>query len=132
MQNQIPNTERLDDLHPARFLRASDLLERWKVQSLTVTISRYTREETIPNPKDIDPSTNKPKVIMQPVLYFISKDGSEFPRGYLVSAKADVEALKQATKAETVGETIGKQIKIIVGEHRKKEVLRIDPTPTEK
>lgn len=127
----IPTTERLDDLHPARFLKVADLLERWKVQSVTVTISRMTREETIPNPKEIDPATNKPKVVTQPVLYFKTKSGEEFPRGYLLSAGVDVQSLKTATNAETVGELVGKQIKITVGEHRKKAVLRIDPNPVQ-
>lgn len=128
----IPTTERLDDLHPARFLKVADLLERWKVQSVTVTISRMTREETIPNPKEIDDVTKKPRVVIQPVLYFKTKDGKEFPRGYLLSAGVDVQSLKSATNAETVGDVVGKQIKIIVGEHRKKAVLRIDPNPIQK
>lgn len=118
----------LDDLHPARFLKVSDLLERWKVQSLPVTISRLAQEETIPNPRDIDPATNKPRVVTQPVLYFLQKDGAEFPRGYLLSAGVDVESLKSATKAQTVGELIGKRILITVGQHKGKAVLRIAPT----
>ena len=125
-----PNTL-LDDLHPKRFLQVSDLLERWNVQQLTVTISRMMSEETVPNPKDVDPQTNKPRVVMQPVLYFKTKTGTEFPRGYLVSAQVDVESLKSATSARTAGEVIGKKIIITVGEHRKQAVLRIAPVAPE-
>lgn len=132
----IPNQTRIDDLHPSRFIKVSDLLDRWNVQSLTVTISRMESEETIPNPKDLDPATadqknpnGKPRVVLQPVLYFKTKTGDEYPRGYLLSAQVDVQSLKSATKAATVGELIGKRIVIIVGEHRKKAVLRISPMP---
>jgi len=125
-----PNTL-LDDLHPKRFLQVSDLLERWKVQQLIVTISRMMSEETVPNPKDVDPQTNKPRVVMQPVLYFKTKTGTEFPRGYLVSAQVDVESLKSSTSARTTGELIGKKIIIFVGEHRKQAVLRISPVAPE-
>jgi hypothetical protein len=129
-------TTRIDDLHPSRFLKVTDLTERWKVAQLTVTIARIMSEETIPNPTDLDPTTadrknpnGKPRIIMQPVLYFNTKSGAPFPRGYLVSAQVDLQSLKSATKAETVGEMIGKKITIIVGEHRKKAVLRISPMP---
>lgn len=119
----------LDDLHPARFLKVTDLTDRWKVAQLTVTISRMTYEETIPNPADIDPTTRKPRVVMQPVLYFMSKNGGEFPRGYLLSAQVDIQSLKSATGAQTVGEVIGKRIVIITGEHKRKAVLRISAMP---
>jgi hypothetical protein len=125
----IPANTRLDDLHPSRFLKVADLLERWKVQNVTVTISRLTMEETVPNPKDIDETTRKPRIVMQPVLYFTTKTGGEYPRGYLLSAKADVTALMSATNAETAGETIGKRITIITGEHKRQVVLRISPMP---
>ena len=125
-----PNTL-LDDLHPSRFLKVADLLERWKVQRLAVTISRLSQEETIPNPQDVDPDTRKPRVVMQPILYFKTKTGTEFPRGYLLSAKADIESLKTATGAKTAGELIGKRVIIFVSEHRKKAVLRIAPTQPE-
>jgi len=132
-----PNTL-LDDLHPKRFLQVSDLLERWNVQQLIVTISRMMSEETVPNPKDLDPKTadkqhpnGKPRVVMQPVLYFKTKAGAEFPRGYLVSAQVDVESLKSSTGARTTGEVIGKKIIIFVGEHRKQAVLRISPVKPE-
>ena len=125
----IPPDELIDDLHPARFLKVTDILDRWKVRDLVVTISRMTREPTTPNPNDIDPETKKPRVVTQPVLYFKTRTGPEFPRGYLVSAKADTESLKAATGARTVGELGGKRIRIVVGEHRRKAVLRIDPQP---
>jgi len=127
--NQIPDSTLLDDLHPARFLKVDDLINRWKIQNITVTISRMTKEETTPNPSDIDQTTRKPRVVMQPVLYFRTKTNGEFPRGYLLSAKVDVESLKTSTAAQTVGQLAGKQIKIIVSEHRHRAVLRIDPQP---
>jgi hypothetical protein len=119
----------LDDLHPKRFLQVTDLLDRWHVQALTVTISRMTREETVPQPGDIDPATRKPRVVTQPVLYIQTKAGTEFPRGYLLSAAVDIAALKSATQAHTVGDLVGKRISITVGEHKRKAVLRISPTP---
>lgn len=126
----IPSNTLLDDLHPKRFLQVADLLDRWKVQAVAVTISRLAQEETIPNVKDIDDATRKPRVVVQPVLYFQQKDGKEFPRGYLLSAAVDVESLKNATKAATVGELIGKRVTITVGQHKGKAVLRINPNPT--
>lgn len=122
----------LDDLHPARFLKVADLLERWKVSSLTVSISRVMSEETTPKPGDIDPATRKARVVLQPVIYFKTKTGGEFPRGYLLGAKVDVEALKSSTGAKSVGELAGKVIEITVGEHKGKAVLRISPTPATK
>ena len=134
----IQPTTLLDDLHPKRFLQVSDLLERWKVQQLAVTISRMMSEETVPNPKDLDPKTadkqhpnGKPRIVMQPVLYFATRTGQEFPRGYLVSAQVDVESLKSSTGARTAGELIGKKIIIYAGEHRKQAVLRISPVAPE-
>lgn len=130
-----PNTP-IDDLHPARFLKVSDLLERWKVQNITVEIALLQWETTIPNPKDLDPATadqrnpkGKPREVTQPVLYFRTKSGEIFPRGYLVSSKADTESLKSATQAVKVGDMLGKRITIKVGEHRHQAVLRIDPQP---
>lgn len=125
----IPQNVLLDDLHPSRFLKVGDLLDRWKVRDIVVTISRMTNETTIPNPKDIDPETRKPREVLQPVLYFATKSGTEYPRGYLLSARVDVESLKAATSAHTVGDLIGKKIKITVGEHNRNAVLRIDPAP---
>ena len=127
----IPANTFLDDLHPSRFLKVADLLERWHVQSVTVTISRLTNEDTIPNPKDIDPDTNKPRIVVQPVLYFKTKTGEEFGHGYLLSAAVDVQNMKKATGAHTVGELTGKRIIINVGEFKHKAVLRIDPKPVE-
>jgi hypothetical protein len=125
----IAPTTLLDDLHPSRFLKPSDLLDRWHVQAITVEIDAMQIEDTIPNPKDIDPSTNKPRVIPQPVLYFKTKTGERFPRGYLLSAGIDVASLKASTGARTTGELVGKRITITVGEHKRQAVLRISPQP---
>lgn len=127
MTKPIPDNTLLDDLKPSRFLRVEDLTERWKVQSLTVTIVRVVWEETTPNPKDIDPETKKPRVVDQPVLFFKNKKGEEFPRGFLVSAKEHIAELKSATGAKTKGDLIGKRITIVIGEHKKQPVLRISP-----
>ena len=123
-----PNTQ-IDDLHPARFLKPADLIDRWKVQSITVTIAAFQWESTVPNPRDIDPATRKPREVTQPVLYFRTKSGDTFPRGYLLSSKYDVLTLKSATNAATIGETIGKRITINLAQFKDKTVLRIDPTP---
>ena len=125
----ISPTTLLDDLHPSRFLKVADLLERWMIQQLTVTISRLANEDTIPNPKQLDPATHKPVVITQPVLYFTAKSGQEFPRGYLLSAGADIQALKSATGAREVQDLTSKKITIKVSEWKGKAVLRIDPKP---
>jgi len=130
-----PNTP-LDDFHPSRFLKVTDLTERWKLKSITVTISRVMDEPTVPNPKDLDPTTadarnprGKPRIVIQKAFYFLTKHGTEWQSGYLLSAKVDDESLKKATKAETAGELIGKRVVIIVSEHRGNPVLRISPLP---
>lgn len=118
------------DLKTPRFLTPEDLTERWKVQSVDVEISRFTVEDTWPSMKDIDPATKKPKVKEATVMYFKStKTGQEYSRGMMIDAKENRDALKEATGAKTVGDLIGKRVTIIVGEFRKKPVLRISPTP---
>jgi hypothetical protein len=129
MNNQLAPTTLLDDLHPSRYIKPADLIDRWHVQQVTVTISRMTNEDTIPNPRDIDPDTHQPRVVVQPVLYFATRDGREFPRGYLLSAATDVQSLKSSTGAHTVGELTGKRIIIALAEWKHKSVLRIDPKP---
>ena len=121
----IPANVLLDDLHPSRFLKVTDLTERWNLAQITVTISRLTYEETVPVPSDIDPDTRKPRITLVPVLYFLTKNGTEFPRGMLLSAKENVRNLKAVTGAKTVGDLIGKRVIITVGEHKRKAVLRI-------
>src|ERR687892_1586297 len=116
----IPPDTLIFDLNPSRFLRPEDLIERWKVERMAITICRLAWEETTPSAQDIDPQTRKPKVVDSPVLYFKTKSGKEFPRGVLVSAKENLNALKAATGAKTAGELIGKRITIFVSEHKKK------------
>jgi len=127
----IPDNTFLDDLHPARFLRVTDLTERWKVARLLVKISRLQYEETVPKTTDIDPQTHKPRIVMQPVMYFFTKDGNEYPRPYLLSAKVDLQSLKTATGCCTAGELKGRTVVIMVGRHKEKPVLRIDPKEAE-
>ena len=132
-----PNTL-IDDLHPSRFLKVADLIDRWKVTEMTIKITRMTHEPTTPNPNDLDPTTadrqhpnGKPRVVIQPVIYFIPKidRSQEFPRGFLLSAQVDIQSIKTATKATTTGELIGKKVVIILGKHHKQQVLRISPIP---
>ena len=110
----------LIDLQPTRFLKVQDLQLRWKVTEITVTIASVTKEEVEPRPGQKE---------MQPVLYFKTKSGTIYPQGFLLAARMNVEALASATGAKTVGEAIGKKILIIIGQHKGKDVLRIDPKP---
>ena len=116
----LPDDFLLDDLRPARFIKPYDLTDRWKVAQLVVTIAKVTMEETEPKPGEKE---------VQPVLYFKTKTGEIFPRGMLLSAKVNVQALKTATTATRLGDAIGKKIKIILDTHRGRAVLRIDPQP---
>ena len=116
----LPANTLLDDLHPARFLKPADLLDRWKVRSIVVEVVKVQVEETEPKPGQKE---------SQPVLYFKTKTGETFPRGFLLAAKVNVESIKASTGATTIGDLIGKKIKIIVGEHKGRAVLRIDPQP---
>jgi hypothetical protein len=125
----IPPNVLIDDLKPSRFLKVTDLVDRWKVPQLIVTVSRLAYEETIPVAKEIDPGTRKPKGVLAPVLYFLDKHGNQYPRGMILGARINTQSLKQATGAKTVGELIGKKITIMVGEHKSQPVLRISPTP---
>jgi len=118
----------ISDFHPSRFLTVEDFTERWHITEKTFTIARVAWEETTPNNRDIDPTTNKPRIVMQAVLYFKTSRG-EYPRGYLIKNKVDNESLKTATGAKRAGELIGKRILIEINIHRKKEVLRISPLP---
>ncbi len=127
----IPNNTYIGDLIPSRFLKVEDLTERWHVEQIPVTICRVAKVETIPNAKEIDPETKKPIVVMQTVLYFKNRAGNEFHRGYLLTAKEDLESLKAATGAQTSGDLLNKRILIFIGEFRKKPVLRISPVPPE-
>jgi len=63
------------------------------------------------------------------VLYFATKSGQEFPRGYLLSAGADIQALKSSTGAHTVQDLTGKKITIKLDTWKGKAVLRIDAQP---
>jgi len=127
----IPNDTYIGDLIHSRFMKVEDLTERWGVEQIAVTISRTEKVPTIPNAKDIDPITKKPREVMQTVLYFKNKAGKEFHRGYLLTAKEDLESLISATAAKTAGDLLGKRILIFISEFRKKPVLRIAPTPPE-
>lgn len=111
----------IDDLFPARFLRVEQLL-RWGRTEITVEIAYLQQEEVEPRPG---------QKAFKPVLYFRTKNGEVHPQGYLLSAKADGEALKSATGATTIGELIGKRITIKQDAWRGKAVLRIDPRPSD-
>jgi len=130
MNTNIAPETLLDDLHPSRFLKVADLLDRWHVQQVIVTISRMTSErQSQPvrhRPGDQEAPRSDAACSVLP-----DQDQSRIPRGYLLSAGVDVESLKAATNARTAGELIGKKIIIKVGEHKRKAVLRISPVAPE-
>lgn len=115
---KIDESRTLDSLFPNRFLKASQLVD-WNVTQIQVTISRLVEEEVMPRPGA--PAEWKP------VVYFRTKNGDEYPQGYLLSAKADKDSLKAATGAERISELIGKAIVIKLATWKSKTVLRIDP-----
>jgi hypothetical protein len=100
----IPDNTLIGDLAMPRFLKAYDLLDRWKVQQVTVTISQANFEEIY------DKEARKNKMV--PVIYFKTKTGEEFPRGMCLDAPKNVANLRKATGAKTKGEMVGKQITI--------------------
>ena len=111
-----PPDKKLDAYFPARFLKPEDLHE-WKVRQLNLNLTRAVEEQV--------QAQGKPEQYKL-VLYFKTKAGTEFPRGYLVSAKADVDALK-TYGVETVGDLAGKTITIYIADWRGQPVLRIKP-----
>lgn len=116
----IAPTKPLADFTRGRFIKPSDLLQ-WKVTEITVTICEFLEVEVY------EPNSNTNA--FKPVLYFNKRDGKRHDQGYLLSAKADVEALAQATGAASVQEVLGKRIRIHLDTWKSKQVLRIDPTP---
>ena len=131
----IPASVLLLDLKPERFLQVDDLIERWGLEQITVTISRLAYEDTVPNPRDLDPDTKdaqhprgKPRVVIEPVMYFLTKHGTEWPHGMLLAAKVNTRNLRAATGARCVGDLIAKRVTIVIGVHKGEKVLRISPT----
>lgn len=125
MSNQTPKSRPIQDdrqissLFPTRFLKPAQLIA-WKVTELIVTIARIVEEEVQPKPGQTE---------WKAVIYFMAKDGTEHPQGYLLSAKIDAESLTNSTGCQSIGEIPGKQIKIKLDVYRGKGVLRIDPKP---
>lgn len=115
----LDNGKTLDSLFPARFLKV-DHLASWNVTEVIVEIARVQEEEVAPRPGQNE---------WKPVFYFRNKTGQVHPQGYLLSARADKDALKTACDAETVGDLVGKKIKIKIDNWRGRPVLRIDPLP---
>ena len=115
----LPSGRTLDSLFPARFLKVDNLVT-WNVTEIVVEIANIQEEEVEPRPGQVE---------WKPVFYFRTKNGGIHPQGYLLSAKADKDALKTACSCETVGDLEGKKIKIKIAEWRNKPVLRIDPLP---
>ncbi len=118
MSNVIPPDTLLIDLRPSRFLKAIDLRERWHVDEITVTIAEFRTEEIEPRPGQKERA---------PVLYFRTKAGAVYPQGFLLTARVNIEALAASTGAHTIGEAVGKRIRIIIAQHKGKDVLRISP-----
>ena len=117
MTDLAPDTLLLE-LQPKRFLQVTDLTIRWNVREIDVQIAKVTKETVTPKPGQTE---------TQPVLYFKTKNGTVYPQGFLLAARVNVEALASATGARTIGEAIGKKIKIELGKHKGKDVLRISP-----
>ena len=117
----LDSGKNLDTLFPSRFLKVETLAE-WNVTEITVEIAKVQEEE-------VQPRTGETQ--WKPVFYFRTKNGSIYSQGYLLSAKADKDALKKACDAETVGDLIGKKIKIKIDNWRGRPVLRIDPAKVE-
>jgi hypothetical protein len=115
----LDDSKPLDNLFPSRFLKPCNLLT-WNVSRIAVTIDHLQEEEVQPKPGQVE---------WKPVLYFRNKNGAVHPQGYLLSAKADKDALKTATGAQTIGALAGKRITIKLDEFRGRAVLRIDPAP---
>lgn len=115
----IAPTTPISHLCPSRFLKAADL-QAWRKTHLVVEVAAIQEEEVEPQPG---------KKEWKPVLYFRDKAGQTYPRGYLLSAKADISALAAATNAATIGECIGKRITILLASHKGRPVLRISDTP---
>lgn len=114
---RMPKREKkLMDYFPSRFLRVDDLHE-WKINELSVEVTRAIEE-----PVQAPGMAEQYKL----VLYFKTKTGEAYPRGYLVSAKADVEALA-SHGCLVVGDLAGKRITIFISDWRGQPVLRIKP-----
>lgn len=118
------------DLAPNRFLKPVDLRQRWNTTNITVSITRFTKEETTPVANDIDPQTRKPRVKMMNVMYFkLDGDPVEWVQGMILGARANVDALIHATGARLLGEAKGKRVRIEIGTHKQNECLRISRDP---
>jgi len=110
-----PVSKALGDYFPGRFIKADDLI-RWKVNDVTVTVSNAQEEE-------VRPHRNRPPD-WRLVLYFKTKTGEQFPRGYLVSAKADIQTLKDAG-FQAVGDLLNHQLIISLADHNGQATLRL-------
>jgi len=121
-RSRVPNQGKLlDDYFPSRFLKAHDFF-RWRVTEYLVTISRAVEEEVTPRPGEKE---------WKLVLYFSTKDGEEYPRGYLVSAKADVDVLR-GMGVVAVRDLVGVRVLVCLDEWRGKSVLRLRPPREDK
>ena len=121
-RSRVPNQGKLlDDYFPSRFLKAHDFF-RWRVTEYLVTISRAVEEEVTPRPGEKE---------WKLVLYFSTKDGEVYPRGYLVSAKADVDVLR-GMGVVAVRDLVGVRVLVCLDEWRGKSVLRLRPPREDK
>lgn len=112
---RVPKDDKaLGDYFPSRFIKVQDLLN-WGKAQLEVTISRATEELVEPRPGEKE---------WKLVLYFVDKHGNEYPRGYLVSAKADIDTLAEMG-VEKVGDLKDVRVLIKVDQWRNKSVLRL-------
>jgi len=121
MNKPLPPETLLVDLQPTRFIKVENL-RAWDVDSITVQIAEVRKETVEPKPGHKEE---------HPVLYFYTKTGTLYPQGFLLAANVNIMAIVSSTGAKTIGEAIGKKIKIEIGQHKNKDVLRINPEPIE-
>jgi hypothetical protein len=117
-QNQHPSRQpdpalSIENLMPARFLKPYHLIDR-KVTEFTAAI-REVRIERVGPPERQDD---------RPVLYFANP---KVPAPYLLSAKTDLNTLRDVYGASKIGDLIGMSITICLDEWRGRAVLRIKP-----
>jgi hypothetical protein len=113
-QAKRPNPElSIENLMPARFLKPYHLIDR-KATEFTAAIREVRIERVGPPDRQDD----------MPVLYFANP---KIPAPYLLSAKTDLNTLRDVYGATQIGDLIGMHVTICLDEWRGRAVLRIKP-----
>ena len=102
------------------FLSPQDLIEKWHVKSMILTVARIRMQE-------IESGSGQKGLVS--VLYFFTQDGRLFPKGFLLSEKGELEALKESTGASTLGDLIGRQVRLQVRSRKGHSIIRISSRP---